>query len=700
MSFLAPLFLLGAAAVALPIVFHLIRRTTKVRTRFSSLLFLSPSPPRVTRRSRLEDFLLLLLRCLALMLLAFGFARPFLKDTATSDPTSAAPRRVLHLVDTSASMRRQGLWDNAVAQVSRSLRGANPSDEMAVWTFDRQARPLFTFAEWNAASAGDRQALAESRLRALSPGWSATRLDEALTAAAEAIADRSTQSFSGIQRIVLVSDLQEGSHLESLQAFDWPKGIDVAIDPVKPLRPGNAGIQLVADSTSLPTTTQTVVRVRVVNSSDATSGRFEVGWANPAGNGFLGAAEEVLLPAGMSKVVSLNVPANTAVNQVLLTGDAEDFDNHAYLVPPRTQATHALYFGNDRREEAGGPCYFLARALPPTGRLAITLTAQRANESVDPKRLADARIYFVTDTLPPDLASALRSQVAAGKTLVLAPRHPAALASAAPVFQMATLAVEEATPKSYALLGTLNFQHPILAPFADPRFSDFARIHFWKYRRLDATSLPGANVVARFDNQDPALVEVPIERGRVLILTGGWHADDSQLALSTKFVPLICSICELASDEPVVATAWNVGDTVPIPPATLGGPRTLKIAGQPDQVLPVGATQIPDAPQPGIYEVASSGATQRFAVNLDGAESRTAPLPIESLESLGAPLRTTGSTPQPDPVRKQQLAAAESENRQKLWRWLMVATLAVLLMESAIAGWKSRRLQATGEATA
>lgn len=700
MSFLAPLFLLGAAAVALPIVFHLIRRTTKVRTRFSSLLFLSPTPPRVTRRSRLEDLFLLLLRCLALALLSFGFARPFLKDAITTDNTSAAPKRVLHLVDTSASMRRQGLWENALAQVSRSLRSANPSDEMAVWTFDRQARPVFSFAEWNAAGAGERPALAESRLRALAPGWAATRLDEALTTAAEAIADRSTQSFSGIQRIVVISDLQEGSHLEGLQAFDWPKGIDVAVEPVKPARAGNAGIQLVADSTHLPTTTQTVVRVRVVNAPDSTSGRFEVGWANPGGSGFLGTAEEVQLPPGMSKVIALNVPTQTAVSEVILKGDDEDFDNHAYLVPPRLSAISALYFGNDRREDAGSPQYFLARALPPTGRLAVTLTALKPTDAVDPKAMNEARLYFVADAVPPSLAAALRDQVASGKTLVVAPRNPAALASIAPLFQQATLAVEEYIPKSYALLGTLDFQHPILAPFADPRFSDFARIHFWRYRKWDASTLPGAHVVARFDNQDPALVEVAIDRGRVLILASGWHPDDSQLALSTKFVPLICSICEFTAEEPVVVAAWRVGDSLPVPPVSGGPSRTLKAPGQPEQPFAAGQTQIADTPRPGIYEVTSPGTALRYAVNVDGSETRTAPMPLEALEALGTPVRLPGSNPQPDPVRKQQLAAAEAENRQKLWRWLMVATLAVLLVESAVAGWKSRRLQGAGEATA
>ena len=45
MSFLTPLYILGALAVTGPIVFHLIRRTTRGEVQFSSLLFLSPSPP-------------------------------------------------------------------------------------------------------------------------------------------------------------------------------------------------------------------------------------------------------------------------------------------------------------------------------------------------------------------------------------------------------------------------------------------------------------------------------------------------------------------------------------------------------------------------------------------------------------------------------------------------------------------------------
>ena len=40
---------------------------------------------------------------------------------------------------------------------------------------------------------------------------------------------------------------------------------------------------------------------------------------------------------------------------------------------------------------------------------------------------------------------------------------------------------------------------------------------------------------------------------------------------------------------------------------------------------------------------------------------------------------------------KTLLQGVETENRQKLWRWFIAATLAVLLVESALSGWTARR---------
>src|SRR6266704_1998848 len=150
MNFLAPLFLAGAAAIALPVLFHLIRRTTREKTVFSSLMFLMPTPPRVTRRSRLENIFLLILRCLVLCLLALGFARPFVQRPLRADSKTGAAKRVVILLDTSASMRRGNLWTDARAKATEIAQQASPIDQVAVFTFDRQVNRVINFDQWSA----------------------------------------------------------------------------------------------------------------------------------------------------------------------------------------------------------------------------------------------------------------------------------------------------------------------------------------------------------------------------------------------------------------------------------------------------------------------------------------------------------------------------------------------------------------------
>ncbi|MBI3875114.1 MAG: BatA domain-containing protein [Verrucomicrobia bacterium] len=248
MNFLTPLFLLGALAIALPVIFHLIRRTTKERTVFSSLMFLLPTPPRVTKRSRLENIFLLILRSLVLCLLAFAFARPFIQKPISDDRASGAGKRIVVLVDTSASMRRGSLWADARAKADEVFRKATPADQIAVFTFDRGVNRLITFEQWTQTAASDRAALAFKRLTETSPSWFGTHLGNALISAAEALEEKNAAPDLAQRQVVLITDLQEGSRLDALQGYEWPKGVELVVEPVKTKRVTNAGLQLVAEA--------------------------------------------------------------------------------------------------------------------------------------------------------------------------------------------------------------------------------------------------------------------------------------------------------------------------------------------------------------------------------------------------------------------------------------------------------------------
>jgi hypothetical protein len=108
--------------------------------------------------------------------------------------------------------------------------------------------------------------------------------------------------------------------------------------------------------------------------------------------------------------------------------------------------------------------------------------------------------------------------------------------------------------------------------------------------------------------------------------------------------------------------------------------------------VPAEVTHFPGTIAPGIYEQTRPEPARQFAVNLEGAESRTGLLPVENLEALGTPMRSATAVTERRPERKLQLAAIEAESRQKMWRWLIVAALGMLIIESLLAGRQSRRL--------
>jgi hypothetical protein len=243
------------------------------------------------------------------------------------------------------------------------------------------------------------------------------------------------------------------------------------------------------------------------------------------------------------------------------------------------------------------------------------------------------------------------------------------------------------------MLAEIDFRHPLFAPFADPRFSDFTKIHFWKYRRIDTATIAGTRRLAAFDNGDPAIFEVPVGKGRVLVLASGWQPDDSQLALSTKFVPLLYSILEQSGPAKAAPTQYEVGDLVPLPAGSDAAKESqaIKAPDGSELKLTPGQTNFSQTIMPGIYSLALSLPPRRFAVNLDAAESRTMPLPLDELERLGAPVSHLGQASAREAEKKLRLQNAELENRQKLWRWFLVATLAVLLIETWLAGRTTRR---------
>jgi hypothetical protein len=183
LAFLVPLFLLGIAGVVIPIVVHLTRRQRRNVVHFPSLMFLEKIPYQEQRRRRIQHWLLLSLRALALALLAVAFARPFVQDAEIGLGATGGPREVVVVVDQSYSMEVGDQFERARTEARQIFEGLGPLDRASLVGFSQGARVL-------ARSTSDRARL-RGALDTIRVGAGATRFGPALKVA-QTILEEST----------------------------------------------------------------------------------------------------------------------------------------------------------------------------------------------------------------------------------------------------------------------------------------------------------------------------------------------------------------------------------------------------------------------------------------------------------------------------------------------------------------------------
>jgi len=701
MSFLYPLFLAGIAAVSLPIILHMIRRQTRKRVTFSSLMFLRTTVPRFKKRSHIENLLLLILRCIILCLLAFAFSRPFF-SRAQVDEKSPLARRIVLLIDTSASMRRTGMWAQAVSEAQLVLKDVSPTDRVCVMSFDQGTETLIGFEQWNAMDSARRSTVATEQLSDLSPGWAATNLGDALVSAAEAIEDdeiNDEQHKFGKRQIVLISDLQKGSSLEALQTYEWPEALELQVKTIAAAGSTNAAMQLITSRDHLARRSgDELPSVRITNSPDSTVERFALYWAGTDSAETSDKRTQVYVPAGHSVVMRVPQRAdNSAPGKLMLAGDDYDFDNALYMAPRLTSKVNILFVGNDKADDSRGMLYYIQRAFRTTGSIEPTVISRSA-ENLTNADITTAHLIIAADAIGAGHVDSVRKYLETGQTVLLVMKSTDTAQTITLLTGIQNVESDEADIDTYSMLNRIEYKHPLLAPFSEPRFGDFTQIHFWKHRRINIDDLPGAEILAWFDNNDPALFELHVEKGSLFVLTSGWHPSDSQLALSSKFVPLLYSFLEYSGIFTNRQSQYFIGDQVPVSPLTGSRQAELEIRKPDDSVvhLNVGDEVFTKTDLPGIYSIESSVGKRVFALNLPANESRTSVMPIEDLEMLGVSLAQPSTEniklfAGPRSIREGRHSSfTEMESEQKIWRLILIVLLAVSFVEIVLAGWLTR----------
>jgi hypothetical protein len=188
--FLAPFFLIAAAVGAtIPFFLHLMQNRKRLRLPFPTVRFLRKAEKNTSRRIRLENLFLWMLRTLIMACLGMAFAMPMIRSGGAGW-LGETPRDVAIVLDASYSMEyrveKGTVWDKAIESAVAIIEGLRDSDRFCVFLAREQPEPIF--AE---PIANKQEGVA--RLRALQPGQDSSRLLPAVNAAIKALLKADTQ---------------------------------------------------------------------------------------------------------------------------------------------------------------------------------------------------------------------------------------------------------------------------------------------------------------------------------------------------------------------------------------------------------------------------------------------------------------------------------------------------------------------------
>lgn len=668
LGLLVPAFLAGLAALAIPVIIHLRHREWERPHRFPSLMFLRRIPIRTARRRRITDWLLLALRAAAIALLVLAFARPFFRrDPAALGATRS--RAVVVLLDRSLSMGHREVWPRALDSAAAVVRGLGPTDRVAVIRFDQQAEVAQPLTSDRTAALA---AISTTRVTARG-----TRYAAGLRAARQVLAGAGEPG-----EIVVVTDLQR-SGLTGLAGVELPAGTAVRAAVVGARDRSNAAV-IGADVQRLPagerSELRVTARVNVREPARARSARLSLVVEGRAA----GTRSVSLGIAGVTTVSFDPVPlaAGRARAVIALDSDPLSADDTLRLVVPAEQGLRVVLRG--ARSAGADDLLFIERALG-IGREPRFAVERR--QGLDRAALSGASIVVLYDTRIPEgpAGAALDQWVGDGGGLVIVAGPHLAGGGGSGLMPGSGAGMAERLGDGGGSFGEVQLDHPVFAPFREAGTAGLGAARFLRYARIAPAE--GSQVLARFDDGAPLLVERTRGQGRVLLLAAPLDNLTGDFPLQPAFLPFIRRLAMYAAGHQVAPLWRTTGETGIVP----GGVRDPVVATPGGALIRPASDSAPCTvvlEEAGFYQTYASRAAgeplEVIAVNPPAPESDLTPAdPRELLIGVRQSDSSAAAV-------RQNLTAVEQESRQGLWRLLLAVVAVLLVLEALVAnrGWR------------
>jgi hypothetical protein len=654
MSLLAPAFLAGLLAIALPWWLHRLSSDNPNKQRFSSLMFLEPGEPRRVLAKKVQYLLLLALRIGVLVLLALAFAEPAIWRTPQAGDADGA-RLHLIVLDGSASMDYGDRWANARAAANDVLDSLSGEDRAQIVLAGRQFEVL-------GPATSDVAALRQT-LNTAEPGVFRLEYGQLM------------RSIDGLLRTAelpvvldLVTDVQTS-------------GLPTRFGELAPRRPAEIVLHDVTEGAAENWTIDSFGASALTGELTASVRSFAPDAATRTltltQNGNTVGEQTVEVPAGGRAQVSFAaLDLASGANRVevsLAQSDELAADDRRYLAIKRPEPRKVLLVAPNAE---GRDALFTSAALETLTTLALTVDV-RTSPIGDPP-LTSYSFVVVTDVglLDGAQASAVQDYVENGGRALLAAGPRSAGLTAMPVTGQPLRTNPQMGAQASVSIGEVDATHPALRGVEELRAANFSR-------SVNVEPSSDDRELLKLADGTPLLLERQMGSGRVLLFTSSLGREWNDLPVQPAFVPLMAGMANQLLGGAGFTSEADLGSTLAVRALGLAGGRIFDPRGEAAPGLGAGSEDVL-LDQVGFYEVVGGGTTELVAVNFDPRESDLTPIDAATLE------RWRGLGVRPGEAATPVTVAADETVPSSLGPWLMIVLLVLVLVESAVGNWHLR----------
>jgi len=565
-AFAAPFLFAGLGLLIGPYIIHQIRRPEREPVKFSSLLFIPNIQKEVIERKRIQHILLMLMRMAALALLAIAFTRPYWKAPAMASGNEG-PIRHFVLLDTSYSMGVGDSFAKAKAEALSVVASAKDGELVGFMSFGQIPHIQ---APFNGAAQGEKIQRDEIQrfINAATLTAEATDYQRALETAYR----HTVQGSDGLEgRLIihLISDFRKNGMPEKVTGWKLPQQVE--LNPISIQSPKMENLSITDSGLRRYPNGDVRVMAKVRNWTDEDQSdllvRFVIDGEEVANN-------TIKVKAGSATQTSCRytpIQAEQLEGSIVLEVDDDlEIDNTRFFswqLPRKRSVAVVSDFDPGLRWPAH---VFFTNALPneqdtawttdlyPPQELRALLAADFGRPDV---------VILATETIPtqPQMAQ-LNDYVQQGGSLVVT-MNPDWAPDMINASIFAGLPLEATgwkhdTPREtrYELMSWVDLTHPIFVPFNGTKFNDFSMLRFFNYLEVKANE--DANVIAEYESEDPAIVDITSGEGKIIVWSFGMQLTQSNMPKHARFVPLLYETLWYLGGQDTPGATHFVGESI------------------------------------------------------------------------------------------------------------------------------------------